>query len=426
MNFLTGKCLSRRKLLHGAGVALALPFLESMIPAAARAAGVAQPRTRLACMYLAHGAIMEQWTPAGDGADFELSPILQSLAPYRDRLNVISGLNIAAANIGPNSAGANHARSMQCWITCTPVGGDGPGSMDQVAARHMGQDTALPSLELSVAGGGSSISYLTPTTPLPMETNPRVVFERLFGTASTPQERNARQRQSSSLLDALIGEVAALKHGLPGHDRERLDRYLDDVREVERRLELSGSDLLDTLEMPAKPVGIPDDYEDHLGLMFDLMALAWQADLTRVTSILLGRELGNPLFTKSDVPEPFHACSHHSEIPEKIELFARMNEYHVRAIMARCMDKLRNTPDGDGNLLDNAIVLYGSGMSNSNSHDHGPLPILLGGGAAGRLQGNRHIRTAHETPMANLMLSVLHKLDVPIDSFADSTGPLTL
>ncbi|HWK55124.1 MAG TPA: DUF1552 domain-containing protein, partial [Hyphomicrobiales bacterium] len=413
MNFLTRKCLSRRAVLRGSGVALALPFLDAMIPALARASEAIKPQPRLACMYLAHGAIMQQWTPIQDGADFALSPILSSLEPHRDYLNVISGLSIAAANIGPNSAGANHARSMQCWLTCTETGrGASPCSMDQVAAQHMGQQTALPSLEMTVAGPGSSIAYLTPTTPLPMEENPRVIFERLFGVASTPQEREARYRQSTSLLDALSGEVTGLKRNLPAPDRERLDRYLDDVREIERRLALSGGSLPENLEMPTKPVGVPDDYEEHLSMMFELIALSWQADLTRVATVLLGRELGNPLFPKSGVPEPFHACSHHSEIPEKIDMFARMNAYHVQAIMARCMDKLRNTPDGEHHLLHNSLVLYGSGMSNSNSHDHGPLPILLAGGAGGKLQGNRHIRTAPDTPMANLLLAMLHKLEV--------------
>lgn len=423
MYFLTRKALSRRTLLRGAGVALALPLLESMIPAGLQAA--VPPTTRFACLYLAHGAIMDQWTPQQEGRNFALSPTLRPLAPWQDQLNVISGLHLPAANVGPNSAGANHNRSSQCWLTCMPPG-TGSSSIDQVVARHIGQDTALPSLELALEEQGGSISYLTPTTPLPMENNPRIVFERLFGVASSAAERAARHRQANSLLDSLGGAVAGLQRQLPSSDRERMERYLDDVREIERRMELSGAALPEGVEVPVKPVGVPDDFEAHARLMFDLMALAWQADLTRVTTLMIARELGNPLFPGSGISEPFHACSHHSEDSAKIALFARMNAYHVQAVAAYCLDKLRNTPDGDGSLLDHSIVMYGSGMSNSNNHDHDPLPILLAGGASGRLQGGRHIRTERGTPLANLLTGVLDKLGVPAEAFADSTGMVTL
>lgn len=425
MHFLTRKHLSRRTVLRGAGAALALPLLESMLPALARGASSAVPSPRLACIYLAHGAVMDRWTPAQDGKGFEFSPTLRSLEPFREHLNIISDLNLPAANVGPNSAGANHNRSSQCWLTCMPPGtGPSPTSVDQVAARHIGQETPLPSLELSLEER-TSIAYLTPTTPLPMENNPRVVFERMFGKASTPEERAMRLRQSTSLLDSLTGEIAGLKRGLPAADRERMERYLEDVREIERRLELSSS-LPAGVELPTKPVGVPEDFEDHARLMFDLIALAWQAGMTRVTTLMLARELGNPLFPKSGIDEPFHACSHHSEVPEKIALYARMNEYHVRTLPAYFLDKLRSTPDGDGSLLDHSLVLYGSGMSNSNAHDHDPLPILLAGGASGRLGGGRHIRAGRGTPLANLMVSILEKLDVPAESFGESTGAVVI
>jgi len=425
MYFLTRKALSRRRLLRGSGVALALPLLDAMIPAGLHAAPA--PKPRLACLYLAHGAIMEQWTPRETGRNFSLSPTLQALAPFHEQLTVVSDLNLPAANVGPNSAGANHNRSSQCWLTCTPPGqGPSPCSLDQVVAQHLGQDTALPSLELSLEQQGGSISYLSPTRPLPMENNPRIVFERLFGVASSAAEREARAQQSGSLLDSLTTQVASLQRQLPGNDRERMERYLEDVRELERRLALSQVKLPDGMVLPLKPVGIPDDYEDHARLMFDLLALAWQADLTRVTSMLLARELGNPLFPKSGISEPFHACSHHSENPDKIALFARMNAYHVQSLAGYCLQKLRDTPDGDGSLLDHSLVIYGSGMSNSNNHDHDPLPLLLAGGASGRLQGGQHIRAGRGTPLANLLLAVLDKLEVPAASFADSNGMVTL
>ena len=422
MYFLTRKALSRRTLLRSSSVALALPLLESMTPAGVY--GAELPKARLACLYMAHGAIMGEWTPQQDGRNFALSPTLQSLAPYQDQLSIISNLDLPAARVGPNSAGDNHNRSSACWLTCAPQR-QGKGSIDQLVAQHIGQNTALPSLELSLIDG-ATISYLTPTKPLPMETNPRIVFERLFGVASTAEERASRQLQATSLLDSLTGEMAGLQRQLPADDRQRMDHYLEDVREIERRMTLTSANLNDDLVMPAKPVGIPDDFEDHAHLMFDLIALAWQADLTRVTTMMLTRELGNPLFPKSGVPEPHHACSHHSGEPEKMALYARMNTYHVKALYAYFLEKLRNTPDGDGNLLDHSLVMYGSGMSNSNNHDHYPLPVLLGGGASGKLRGSQHIRTEEGTPFANLLLAVLDKLDVPAETFADSTGMVTL
>jgi hypothetical protein len=425
MRYLTRKHLSRRTLLRGAGVTLALPLLESMIPAGLRTAAAAgAPRARLACVYIPHGCIMNRWVPAATGRGFELPPILKPLEPYRDRLNVVSGLKLPAAYIGESSAAANHGRSSQCWLTCTPQDtGPTPTSADQLAAREIGQGTPLPSLELALEAG-ASIAYLTPQTPLPMETNPRVVFERLLGDGSTPAERAARQRELSSLLDSVTGEVAGLKRDLPGADRERLDRYLSDVRELERRLALAADSPLASIEVPDKPNGIPADFEDHAMLMFDLLALAWQADLTRVATFMVSRELSNRVYPKSGVTEGFHNASHHSEIPANIDRLARLNEYHTRAGVAYFLRKLASTPDGDGSLLDHSLIVYGSGMANPNQHDHDPLPILLAGGGAGRLQGGRHVHAPEGTPFANLLVSVLGKLDVPAESFGDSTGAL--
>ena len=427
MRYLTKKHLSRRTLLRGAGVAIALPLLESMIPAGLRQASAAGvPSSRLACVYIPHGCVMGQWMPAGTGRDFELKPTLQSLAPFRERLNIVSGLTLPAAHVGESSAAANHGRSSQCWLTCLPEeSGPSPTSADQVAAQHIGQETQLPSLELALEAG-ASISYLTPQTPLPMETNPRVVFERLLGDGSTPVERAARQRQLSSLLDSVTGEVAALERDLPAADRERMERYLTDVRELERRLALAADSPLAEIDVPDKPDGIPADFEEHTMLMFDLLALAWQADLTRIATFMISRELSNRLYPKSGVNEGFHNASHHSEIPANIDRLAKLNEYHTRVGVAYFLGKLADTPDGDGSLLDHSMIVYGSGMANPNQHDHNPLPMLLAGGGSGRLQGGRHVRAAADTPFANLLLTVLHKLDVPVDAFGDSTEPLEL
>jgi hypothetical protein len=362
--------------------------------------------------------------PTAAGRDFEFQPILKSLEPYRDRINIVSGLKLPSAYVGESSAAANHGRSSQCWLTCTPQDtGPTPTSVDQVAARHIGQDTALPSLELALEPG-ASIAYLAPQTPLPMEVNPRVVFERLLGDGSTAAERAARQQQLSSLLDSVAGDVAALKRDLPGADRARLDDYLGDVREIERRLALAADSPLATIEVPDKPNGIPADFEEHAALMFDLLVLAWRADITRIATFMVSRELSNRVYPKSGVTEGFHNASHHSEIPANIDRLARLNEYHTRVGVGYFLRKLAETKDGDGSLLDHAMVVYGSGMANPNQHDHDPLPVLLAGGGAGRLQGGRHLHASEGTPFANLLVSVLGKLGVPVDSFGDSTGAL--
>jgi hypothetical protein len=425
MRYLTKRHLSRRTLLRGAGAAIGLPLLESMIPAGIRTASAAgAPRARLACIYIPHGCVASRWTPAAEGRDFELTPTLASLEPFRERLNIVSGLKLPSAYIGESSAAANHGRSSQCWLTCQPEGtGPSPASADQVAARAIGQETPLPSLELALEAG-ASVAYSTPTTPLPTETNPRVVFERLLGDGSTADERAARQRQLSSLLDSVTGQVAGLERGLPADDRERLDRYLSDIRELERRLALATHTPLATIDVPDKPNGIPADFEQHAMLMFDLLALAWQADLTRIATFMVARELSNRVYPKSGVNEGFHNASHHSEIPANIDRLAKLNEYHTRTTITYFLSKLASTPDGDGTLLDHSLVLYGSGMGNPNQHDHEPLPMLLAGGGAGRLKGGRHIKAADDTPFANLLLTVLDKLDVPTSAFGDSTGAL--
>ncbi len=312
MNFLTKKHLCRRKLLRGAGVSLALPLLESMIPAGvARAAERGTPQSRLACIYIPHGAVEANWVPAATGRNFGFTPSLQSLEPFRDRISVVSGLDLPIAYEGDPSAGGHHRRSFQCWLTCVAPGkGPSPTSIDQLAADYIGQDTQLPSLELALEER-ASISYRTPATPMPMQVNPRVVFERLFGDGSSPAQVAARRAQTETILDTVREELAALQRTLPSGDRVRMQQYLNDVRELERRLSLEADSAPTTLDLPARPTGVPDSFEEHAHIMFDLITLAWQADLTRISTVLLAAELSNRVFPESGVNEPFHNLSHH-------------------------------------------------------------------------------------------------------------------
>jgi hypothetical protein len=440
MAFITRKHLSRRTFLKGAGVTMALPLLESMIPAATPLAQTAAAgRTRFGAIYVPHGATMYKWTPEKDGTDFEFSEILQPLEPLRKYINVISDMSHPAA-YGSGSATANHNRSAAAFLSGAHAL-EGPRAVlgvtaDQVAAQKIGQETPLPSIEMMIEGGTLScdglscayrntISWQNETTPLPMQNSPQVVFERLFGDGSTDAERKARRNLSVSLLDSVIGEVPAVKKNLPASDRNRLDQYLADVREIERRIQKAGAQLSDDIKLPAAPVGIPADFEDHIKLMFDLQVLAWQADVTRVATMLMAKELSGAVYAKSGVRDAFHTLSHHSNLKENMDRFAVINRYHV-TIVAYLLDKLKNTPDGDGNLLDHSIVLYGSAMGDGNQHNHDPLPVILAGGASGKLKGGRHIRNAPKTTMSNLLLAVLDKLDIRIEKLGDSTGMMSI
>jgi len=439
--FITKKHVSRRTFLHGVGASVALPLLESMVPAATPYAQTgARPKTRLGCIYFPHGATMDKWTPEQSGSAFELSDILQPLAPFKDRVNVISDLSHPQA-YGGGSATANHNRSAATFLSGAHAEA-GPQArlgitVDQFAARHLGQDTPLPSLELTIEGPSVScgeglscayrdtIAWQGPLTPLPMENNPQVVFERLFGDGSTDAERRARRQQSLSLLDSVLGEAAALQSKLPAGDRSRVDRYLEDVREIERRIETAAKQASTSLDLPDAPVGVPKDVEEHIKLMIDLQVLAWQADITRVTTLLMAKELSNAVYPKSGVRDAFHILSHHSNIRENQDRFAVLNRYHI-SLFAYLLKKLQATPDGDGTLLDHAMVLYGSAMSDGNQHNHGPLPIVLAGGASGALKGGRHIRNTQDTTMSNLLLAMLDKLGTPAERFGDSTGMLSI
>jgi hypothetical protein len=441
MAFLTKKHLSRRTFLNGMGVTMALPFLESMVPAGtALAQTAARGRTRLGCIYVPHGATMDKWTPAAAGKGFELTEILQPLAPFRERVNIVSDLSHPQA-YGGGSATSNHNRSAATFLSGAHAEA-GPRAhlgitMDQFAAQRIGQDTPLPSLELMIedatlsCGDGLScayrdtISWQGPTAPLPMENNPQVIFERLFGDGSTDAERRGRRQQSLSLLDSVLGEVSALQRTLPATDRSRLDQYLGDVREIERRIQKAAQAASADLTLPDAPAGAPKDVEAHIKLMLDLQVLAWQADITRITTMLLAKELSNAVYAKSGVRDAFHILSHHSNVRENQDRFAVLNRYHV-GLLAYLLGKLQAIPDGDGTLLDHSMVLYGSAMSDGNQHNHGPLPIILAGGASGRLTGGRHIRNTPDTTMSNLLLAMLDKLGVPTEKFGDSTGMLSI
>jgi hypothetical protein len=440
MSFISKKHLSRRTFLRGAGVTLSLPLLESMIPAATLLGQTATtPRTRLGAIYFPHGAIMDKWTPAAEGAGFELTPILQPLKPFYNQINVISDLR--HANAYGSGATANHNRSAAAYLSgAFAETGAQPSlgiTVDQIAAQKIGQDTPLPSLELTIeepslnCGDGLSCSYRDtiswqgPHAPLPMQNNPQVVFERLFGDGNTAEQRKTRRAQSISLLDSVVGEASALQRKLPASDRTRLDQYLSDVREIERRVQKAGQQLSDDLPVPAAPTGVPRDVEEHIKLMYDLQVLAWQAEITRVSTFLMCKELSGATYPKSGVRDAFHTLSHHSNVKESIERFSVLNTYHV-GLFAYFLEKLRATPDGDGTLLDHSLVLYGSGMSDGNQHNHTDLPIVVAGGASGRMKGGRHLRHPKNTPMANLLVALLDTLGIPTDKFGDSNGEVSL
>jgi hypothetical protein len=441
VRFLTGKHLSRRTLLRGAGAALALPLLDSMLPAGrALAQAALRPTVRAGFIYIPHGATMARWTPAGTGRDFALTEILAPLEPHKRKLNIISDLTHPMA-YGPGGATAHHNRSSAVFLSGAMAQSGAEArlgiTVDQVIASAIGQDTPLPSLELSINEGSLScgdglscayrntISWQSPSSPLPMERNPQVVFERLFGDGGTNEERAARRAQAMSLIDAVGNEIHALEGTLPAGDRERLDRFLTDLREIERRIEKAGTRSSEDLDIPPRPSGIPDDIEEHIRLMLDLQVLAWQADITRVTTFQLASELSGTVYPASGIRDAFHTLSHHSHIEENKAKFAVLNRYHI-GLFNDLLAKLEALPDGDGSLLDHSLLLYGSGMSDGNEHNHSPLPILLAGHAGGTLEGGRHLRHSPDTSMSNLLLAILHKLGVEEQSFGDSTGPLAI
>jgi hypothetical protein len=440
------KHLSRRTFLQGVGATVSLPLLDAMVPAGtALAQTAARPNVRLGLCFIPHGAVMTQWTPAAAGP-LQLSPTLSPLAAHRDQVVVLSNLAHAMAGPqGPGDNGGDHTRCPAVFLNGVhPKRTDGADiqagvTIDQMAAAKVGQDTLLPSLELAIEDYSglvgscdvgfsctymNTISWRTPTAPLPMEINPRVVFDRMFGDGASAQERLQRIETQRSILDAITGQVRRLQGGLGAGDRNRVAEYLDSVREIERRIQLAERQADNpNLDVPASPTGIPDDYEEHTKLMFDLMAIAFQADITRISTFMMAREVSYRTFPKLGISEAFHPASHHQNNPARIETLQKINQHHV-SLLAHFLDRLKATPDGDGTLLDHSLILYGSAMSNSNVHNHGPLPVLVAGGSGGRLKGGRHLSYPENTPMSNLLVSVLNKAGVDQQAVGDSTGPL--
>jgi len=433
--FITKKHLPRRTFLRGMGASIALPLLDAMIPAGvALAKTAATPKPRMAFIYFPHGAVMSKWTPEATGANFDLPPILKPLAPFQKQLTVISGLENKSAIAAPV-----HAITPGTWLSCVPprISHDPYGGVtaDQIAAQHIGQDTPLPSLEIGTEeqGGegacdrsygcsyGKTISFRTPSTPLPMEHNPRKVFQQLFGKGDTPAERAALAAEDKSLLDFALQDAADLSRELGARDRALLGDYLETVREIERRVQKLSQRDLSQLKLPNAPAGIQDKFNEQMQLMFDLIALAFQANLTRVASFMMAAEVSNQPYNFIGISEAFHPLSHHQNNLTKMERLSKVQVYHSE-VFAKFLRKLADTPDGVGSMLDNSAILYGSNMSNSNFHDHFPLPIAIVGGGCGKIKGNQHLRYADHSPLANVHLTLLNRVGVPIEKLGDSVG----
>jgi len=437
--FITRTALPRRTFLRGIGTVVALPLLDAMVPAmTALAQTPAKGRMRFGAIYIPHGAILDQWTPAATGQGFELPPTLKPLEPVRDQLVVISNLCRAGTTVG------DHAVAPAGWLTGaqakkTEAEDVRAGiTIDQVVAKQIGQDAVLPSLELATEDftgyiGGctpafscaymNTISWASATTPLPMEINPRLVFERLFGRAGTHAQRLARMQEDRSILDAVVGDLNDIQRNLGVRDRAKVKDYLDDVREIERRIQRTEEKNRTEVRTPDAPIGIPDAFGDHVALMFDLLAVAFQSDITRVFTFMMSREASQRTFPQLELTEPWHTLSHHGYKAEKLVQNARINQFNV-GLFANFVQRLAATPDGDGSLLDHSLVFYGSGMSDGDTHGTDPLPLVAVGGGAG--QGHRHLQAAARTNVGNLWMGVAKKFDSPIERMGESTGVLEL
>jgi len=434
--FITKMSLPRRTFLQGVGAAVALPFLEAMVPALTPAAKAAtlSPK-RFGGVYVPHGAIMDQWTPAA-GRGFEFTPILKPLEPLKDRINVVSGLFRAGDN--------DHAVSVAAWMSgAVPKRTEAEDvrlgtTVDQIVARKVGQDTPFPSLELATedftgyVGGCSpgyacaymnTLAWSSPTTPLPTEINPRVVFERLFGRAGSAAQRATRMQRNKSVLDSIKEDAQDLQRGLGATDRARLDGYLGNIREIERRIQQTEAKNRNQVTSLDTPLGVPDVYGEHAALMFDLMAVAYQADLTRVATFMMAREASFKTYPEIEITIPHHPLSHHGNQPNLVATHAKLNTYHM-SLFANFLQKMAASPDGDGSILDHSLFLYGSGMSNGNAHSAGPLPLIAAGGMMGK--GHKHIQTAEKTPLGNMWVSVAEKFDVEVESVGGSNGKVDL
>ncbi len=442
---ITKKAISRRTMLRGTGAALALPLLDGMVPAlTALSRTAADPVVRFGAVYVPNGMVMQNWTPSTEGTAFGLTPILQPLEPFRDDLLVLSGLNSTPPG---DVRGGVHSRAATRFLTDEQPRDPAewaerdPISMDQIAANELGKHTQLASLEMGLEGanfagscdsGGFScafsytISWKSSSTPLPMEHNPRAVFERLFGDSDNtdPAAQRARMRAQRSILDSVTDEVARLRRSLGPSDRLKIGAYLDAVRDVERRIQLVEAQGEVEVPLIERPLGVPASFDEHAALMFDLQLLAYQTDRTRVVTFMMGHELSGRTFPEIGVPDAHHPLSHHRSVPAALEKLTKINTHHL-TLFASFLEKMRATPDGDGSLLDHVMILYGAGMSDSNAHSPYNLPMLLLGGGAGRLKTGQHLVYPRRTPLANLHVSLLDKLGVEVERLGDSTGGLS-
>ncbi|MBX5462489.1 MAG: DUF1552 domain-containing protein [Steroidobacteraceae bacterium] len=433
--FITRKHLSRRTVLRGAGAAIALPLLDAMIPAATALANTAAaPRPRLGFVYFPHGAVMDYWMPKTTGKDFEFSPILKPLEPFREYTTIVTGLR----NKGGESSDP-HGIIAGTWLSCygpanREAGGELGVTADQLAARYIGQDTTLPSLELAgeSAGGvscapgvgcgfASTVSFRTPLQPLPMEHNPRKVFYQLFGQGDTEEERKAIVRESGSLLDHITEKAHKLSRSLGPADRATLADYLDSVREIERRVQKMANSSESGMQLPDAPLGASENFAEQIGMMFELMGLAWQSNQTRVVSFMIAKEVSMRTYNQIGVPDAFHPLSHHQNNPDKIARLVKIQTYHTD-LFSKFVKRLSTMPDGDGTMLDHSIILFGSNMSNSDLHNNDPLPSVIVGRGYGRIKGGQHLHYPQDTPHANLLLTMLDRAGVPVKSLGNSTG----
>ncbi|MEP7313555.1 MAG: DUF1552 domain-containing protein [Pseudomonadota bacterium] len=431
--FITRKHLSRRTVLRGLGTAISLPLLDAMIPAStAWAATAAKPEPRMGFIYFPHGAIMSNWSPKETGSDYTMSPILKPLEPYRSKMTIVSGLR----NKGGESSDP-HGIMAGTWLSCYGVkgrDGDKGVTADQLAARHFGDNTPLRSLELSGEGGGTAcgtgavgcgfggtVAFRTPTQPLPMEDNPRKVFYQLFGQGDTNAERKAIMQETGSILDYVRDQGAALQKRVSAADRTLVSDYLDSVREVEARVQKLATSDSARMDLPNAPQGVPEDFGQLLDLQFDMIALAWQANMTRVSTFMMAKEVSMRTYPNLQITDAFHPLSHHQNDGDKIAKLVRIQNWHTQAF-AKFIKKLATMPDGDGTMLDHSIVLYGSNMSNSDLHNNDPLPNVVLGGGYGRIKGGQHLKFPQDTPHANLLLTLLDRAGVPAESLGNSTG----
>lgn len=437
MQYITKKSIPRRTFIRGVGATFALPLLDAMIPAAtALSKTPAMGPKRLGYVFMPMGCDQSRWTPRSEKTLDKLSPILDSLKEVKNDLTVFTNMELRPAYPGShatsNSSFLSAARAKPTESSDYYLG----TTADQVAAKQIGQDTQLPSIELAMdimqivgqCDNGyacvyqNNLSWSSPTTPLPAEAHPRIVFENLFGEGGTREERQEALKKRSSLLDSIVADMNRIKQDLGASDQAKVTDYLDAIREVERRIQKAESDSNDNpLPDLDRPVGVPASYADHARLMFDLQLLAYQGDITRIATFQIARETSNRSYPEIGVPDPHHPLSHHGDDPDKIARMSKINAFHV-SLYAEYLEKLKNTPEGNGSLLDNSLILYGSGIGNPNVHDHTNLPIIVAGGSSGGMKGNRHIRYDKPTPLANLHLTLLDKVGVKIDSFGDSTG----